>query len=764
MLRIARLVWIESTPSLRPESLFHSSAALAGKKFVARWDGAPKSKSSFKIGGGSASRNTPARFRLSKEVSPRSPKSRSPRPGPAGGDRYPSREGRPSFQPGKSDFGSNSRPREGSYPRDGTPRDFSRFRGPGESRSNPRGREEDVSNISRKRLSTYGRETAAREDASRPRRSADGKPDQRPRDTSFSNTLRSISPPTQTRVVNGRTFTKDNAPHLDPVPRRPRPPAPTPREPAPVSTYFHEHRSSSSLPAATSFASPPLLPGIVASLQDVLGPSPRPTKIQALSIAHFFPTAATTTPKQKGTKGVEQKGEGAEESDAVPHLVQTQGETLIASETGSGKSIAYLLPVLQGLKQTETSSSPTSSKGPRALILAPTHELCRQLSSFTKSLSHVIKLRTLCLSNPNASSSGVKSLRDLGEEHDDTLGQPRMAHAVDVMVGTPSRVAELAGIAVERPGERERKGDVGAGAGTKPSIGLEGIEWLVVDEADVLLDKDFSDSTLAIMKAVRVAKTKSHPSPSEEILDELTEPASPEAIPAPTPEAIPENFNLILCTATVPAALHSYLATAHPDLVRLTTPTLHTLPRALSTERIAWSGGNRLADIHKKIKEIFADDAVRARMSSGGRSAAIKKQTGKQETPSKMIIFCNKTERVGELGGYLEAKGVECVRMTGESDARRKGSNKHLEAFLNVPRTSAPAVSAGPPPPRILITTSLLSRGLDFSPDVKHVLIADEPKNEVDFLHRAGRSGRAGRAGNVIVFGKEQKRAGRRWK
>jgi ATP-dependent RNA helicase MRH4 len=97
--------------------------------------------------------------------------------------------------------------------------------------------------------------------------------------------------------------------------------------------------------------------------------------------------------------------------------------------------------------------------------------------------------------------------------------------------------------------------------------------------------------------------------------------------------------------------------------------------------------------------------------------------------------------------------------MTGSSNGRRRGSNKHLEGFL-VPKPGSVANPIDPDAPRILITTSLLARGLDFAPTVSHVLIADEPRNEVDFLHRAGRTGRAGRSGTVVVFGKGVARRG----
>jgi ATP-dependent RNA helicase MRH4 len=80
-------------------------------------------------------------------------------------------------------------------------------------------------------------------------------------------------------------------------------------------------------------------------------------------------------------------------------------EFLLASETGSGKSIAYLLPMLQALKLSEArrlaagdaEATPASKRGlnPRVLVLAPTHELAGQLTTAAKALLHTVKLRVL---------------------------------------------------------------------------------------------------------------------------------------------------------------------------------------------------------------------------------------------------------------------------------------------------------------------------------------------------------------------------------
>lgn len=142
---------------------------------------------------------------------------------------------------------------------------------------------------------------------------------------------------------------------------------------------------------------------------------------------------------------------------------------------------------------------------------------------------------------------------------------------------------------------------------------------------------------------------------------------------------------------------------------------------------------------------------------------------------SKILIFCNKSTKVVELAGYLEASGIKCIALTSTSDERRRGSNKHLEGFLRPVKINSdpPRVKGGKAEdeavlrnpkrtPHVMVTTSLLSRGLDFAPELENVFIVDEPRNMVDFLHRAGRSGRAGRKGKVVIFTKMKGRGSSR--
>ncbi|KAF9233494.1 P-loop containing nucleoside triphosphate hydrolase protein [Melanogaster broomeanus] len=483
----------------------------------------------------------------------------------------------------------------------------------------------------------------------------------------------------------------------------------------------------------------------IASLRETLGGDATPTAIQALSLKHLFKR---------------------------PDLEARWKEYLLASETGSGKSIAYLLPLLQDLKRIEfegsSRKSSSRSLNPRALILAPTHELSRQLAGFAKNLSHVIKLRVMCASRANTQSTArnsrtasrmkatVEDVFDNGENGEmTTRSGGRSSHEVDLLVGTPMKLLELErgkGWNWEQRA-RERALQISAKSGEdpiaaqehadparkfwvdEPEMGLENVEWVVVDEADVLFDADFEESTRKLL--ADIASARGHPVP---VLPVRPTPDSPQPISYP--------FNFLLTSATIPNSLSNYLSTYHPTLVRLASPKLHHLPSALRTQHAKWTGGNKDADIERRIRRVWAEDAlVHAKSAIPGTSPV---------KLSKIIVFCNKRSKVEQLSDFLGNRGINCVALTGNADSRKRGNNHHLDGFLNS-SSEGDLVKSGCHP-HVLITTSLLSRGLDFSPEIKHVFIVDEPRNMIDFLHRAGRTGRAGEAGNVVVFGRGEGR------
>lgn len=164
---------------------------------------------------------------------------------------------------------------------------------------------------------------------------------------------------------------------------------------------------------------------------------------------------------------------------------------------------------------------------------------------------------------------------------------------------------------------------------------------------------------------------------------------------------------------------------------------MHRLPKRLKTEYVQLTDGNKNATIFKKIETVWAEDAQA-------------RQAGRSTQKSKIVIFANETKAARRLADYLKQKGAESLVMVGDAEERRKGSNRHLAGFLSPVAMSSttratqegPDASSGP---RILITTSLLSRGLDFDPSIRHVFVVDEPRSAVDFIHRAGRTVRYSR-------------------
>ncbi|KAK7053800.1 P-loop containing nucleoside triphosphate hydrolase protein [Favolaschia claudopus] len=581
----------------------------------------------------------------------------------------------------------------------------------------------------------------------------------------------------------------------------------------------------------TKFTSPPLLPGLLECLTDVLGgPFTPPTPIQALSLKWVL---------DSWTSGAEnQPNEGTALSTDVQE--DTYKEFLLASETGSGKSIAYLLPVIQALKITEarrlaSGASPTANGGlsPRALILAPTHELARQLAASAKALLHKARLRVVCASRANAptrpakgevaptkgNSRSARRMKEFLSTVDDGVtgefevtaaGVGGKAFPVDVVVGTPMKLMEMVrgrgwekgvefgggpAAAFEREqsgvvdngdeskekGPRRRRGrDTMSGSGewsAGPEMDLSQVEWVVVDEADVLFDSDFQETTRLLL--ADISKARGHEVPFVSLPVGLLASTPPtESIPLNAANKsiakhqkssiVPHNypFNFIVTSATIPRWLSSYFNAYHPALHRLISPNLHHLPKTLQTEYVSWTGGSKNADIERRLRKVWAADAA----------DGLGPVPGSLGDMSKVIIFCNKNTKVEDLGVFLEEKGIKNVQLSGTSPNRQRGNNKHLDGFLRpTGRQSAeePASESSKPPPvkndpmnvpHVMITTSLLSRGLDFSPNIKYVFIVDEPRNMIDFLHRAGRTGRAGASGRVVIFGKTKGRGSERSK
>ena len=97
-------------------------------------------------------------------------------------------------------------------------------------------------------------------------------------------------------------------------------------------------------------------------------------------------------------------------------------DILAAAQTGTGKTLAYLLPIFDQMVRHFGSKRP--KKGPYALILAPTRELAQQISECASAIAQTTKFRTLTVIGGKKYSTQVEKLKK----------------GCDVLIATPGRL------------------------------------------------------------------------------------------------------------------------------------------------------------------------------------------------------------------------------------------------------------------------------------------------------------------------------------
>lgn len=161
-------------------------------------------------------------------------------------------------------------------------------------------------------------------------------------------------------------------------------------------------------------------------------------------------------------KAVEQKGYGKPtpiQEQAIPHLL-SGNDILGSAQTGTGKTAAFCIPVLQNLL-----ANNSQEKKIRALILTPTRELAIQVSDNLKAYGKFLPLRSTVIFGGVSQFNQEKEIR----------------RGVDIVVSTPGRLLDLINQGI---------------------ITLRHLEILVLDEADRMLDMGFIHDIRKIIKMV----------------------------------------------------------------------------------------------------------------------------------------------------------------------------------------------------------------------------------------------------------------------
>jgi ATP-dependent RNA helicase RhlE len=145
------------------------------------------------------------------------------------------------------------------------------------------------------------------------------------------------------------------------------------------------------------------------------------------------------------------------QAQAIPHAMAGR-DVLGLAQTGTGKTAAFGLPILERLNQNRR-------RGPRALVIAPTRELAMQIDAELNTLGRFTGLRTTTIFGGVSAGAQIRALRE----------NP------DLIVACPGRLLDLM---------------------QQGYVKLNGIEVLVLDEADHMFDMGFLPNIRRIVAAL----------------------------------------------------------------------------------------------------------------------------------------------------------------------------------------------------------------------------------------------------------------------
>ena len=150
------------------------------------------------------------------------------------------------------------------------------------------------------------------------------------------------------------------------------------------------------------------------------------------------------------------------QSETIPLLLGANGQTdmVALAQTGTGKTAAFGLPLLHMLLE---DGQPSAKNRPKALILAPTRELCVQISTEMEKYAAETGLRMLAVYGGAAMRTQITAMKK----------------GVDILMATPGRLLDL-----------NRQGQVL----------FDDLEYIVLDEADEMLNMGFWDDVQEVLK------------------------------------------------------------------------------------------------------------------------------------------------------------------------------------------------------------------------------------------------------------------------
>jgi len=414
---------------------------------------------------------------------------------------------------------------------------------------------------------------------------------------------------------------------------------------------------------------------------------------------------------------------------AVSQMLKDENDAFIQSETGSGKTLAYLLPVVQRIMAMaeqlqevdgEEAHDPALHRdsGLFAIILAPTRELCKQISLVLERLlgcAHYIVAGTVI--------GGEKKKSE----------KARLRKGLNILVATPGRLVDHL--------ENTKVLDVSR------------VRWLILDEGDRLMDLGFEQDITKIVQTLDQKKKLSDR------------------------PGLPGKRTTVLCSATLKMNVQKLgeislkdavlIQADHQDAPAVDDPaatrteSTFLAPAQLKQSYLIVPAKLRLVTLVALLRRTFA------RKGSVMKAIVFVSCADSVEFHYKVLTRTSPKapghDRSGSDDSESDPEDVHHGRgRTVEHDSVAPApifSSANNPVILyklhgSLPQTTRTSIVknfASATVPSLLIATDVASRGLDL-PNLDLVIEYDPAFSSDDHLHRIGRTARLGRDGRAVIF------------
>ncbi|KAF9568012.1 DEAD-domain-containing protein [Agrocybe pediades] len=436
-------------------------------------------------------------------------------------------------------------------------------------------------------------------------------------------------------------------------------------------------------------------------------------------------------------------------------------DVFLQSQTGSGKTLSYLLPIIQDLLPLSSLSYIDRSIGTLAIIIAPTRELAKQISDVLEALLKM-RLRAEDESADSADASApmtrwlVSGLLIGGATR--THEKARLRKGLPILVSTPGRLLDH--------------------LQNTSSFNVGKCRWLVLDEADQLMELGFEETIKGIIQGLdgrrRLAQQAMAEGRSTEVGTWDWE----------------RRRRTVLCSATIREDVQKLAGTTliEPLMVKATEADKEESSNA---DKSLVSGATESFTPPSQLAQNFVTVPLKLRLVS--LVALLRKLVAETQVRkgAKIIVFLSCTDSVdfhfNLLGGSTmgdpepepEASGSDSDE--NDSDEEKEGKSSEKPKQLEKVEATCPllpdvkiyrlhgSLTTGArlaalkgfaggkkqvqEAPAVLFCTSVASRGLDL-PLVRAVVQYDLPTEggATEYVHRVGRTARAGKGGEAWSF------------